>query len=43
VKGRVFKEACLLMIGTGFDIDDVVVNTVLSLFPDDSKISDKMS
>jgi hypothetical protein len=41
LKRKVFAKACLLMIETESDSDEVVVNTVLSSFPDKSKISDE--
>jgi hypothetical protein len=39
VKRRVFKEACLLMISTGFDNVDVVVNNRISLSNINRRIS----
>lgn len=41
LKRKVFTGACLLMIEIESGSDEVVVNTVLSSFPDESKISDE--
>jgi hypothetical protein len=41
LKKKVFAGACLLMIETESNSDEVVVNTLLSSFPDDNKISDE--
>ena len=41
VTKKVFGAACSVMIDTEFDNNEVVVTTVLSAFPDDSKMSDE--
>jgi hypothetical protein len=38
---KVFAAACLLIIETESDSDEVVVNTVLSSFPEKRKMSDE--
>jgi hypothetical protein len=43
MKRKVFRAACLMMIDAEFDNDEIVVNTILSAFPDDSMMSDKRS
>ena len=41
VKRKVFNAACSMMIETELDNDEVVITTLLSAFPDSSKMSDK--
>jgi hypothetical protein len=41
LKRKLFRAACLMMMDTEFDNDEVVTTTLLSSFPDVSKISDE--
>lgn len=43
LKRKLFRAACLMMMDTEFDNDEVVTTTVLSTFPDKSNISDERS